>query len=566
MYEKIKAKLGDYSVKNKIIAGFSIVIALTIICIGITLISLQSVANKTNTLYKGPYNVTNMIWNMRDELMQMDKEMYKAMIETEPEKIKQNVDNANTEAGKLKENIKVLRGLFLEEQKLIDSFELYINASQSYREKICDALIVKNNSQAISMMQGTYKQNIDGAQDCLLKISDISEGTARTFVNQTNQYKNIIFILDILMIIFMIGIAILIVKIIQGFLIEGIDHVMKISNDLSQGDLKTDYSYVAKDEIGTMVNNLNETVETIKIYITDLSSVLENISDGNLDIKIENEYKGDFRPMKNSLENIIDTLNDIFNNINGATNLIATTSMSIAVTTQNLSEGSIEQANVIEELLSSFNEVLNKAKKNTRNAEQANEFSNTTKYIVAEGNNKMNNLMDSMKEINKSSMEIAMIINTIEDISSQTNLLALNATIEAARAGEAGKGFAVVANEVRILAEKSSKAVKDTTQIIDKSVRAVDKESCLAKETIKSFQNIVINIEQTTDLIKEISVSSDDQTLEISEITNAIDRISKVVQMNSNTSQEVAAEVEELATQAQLLKGQLQRFNLKIKH
>lgn len=563
MYRIFKARLENYPIKKKIVIGFSIIIALTVMCVSITLISLQSVANKTNTLYKGPYNVTNMIWDMRNEFMTMDKNMYEAMLETDPQKIKENVAEANDGAEKIKGKVATLRSLFIEQQKLIDSFEVYMNASQAYRDKISEALVEKNNSQAISMMQGTYKQNIDGALDCLANISKISEDTASEFVNQTNQYKNVIFIIDILMIIFILGVAIFISRIMQGIIIEGIYHVMNISKDLSEGNLKTDDKYTSEDELGIMVNNLNETVKTLKSYVIDLSSILEKISSGELNIDIEMEYKGDFIPMRNSLEKIIDKLNDIFNNINDAANLVATTSMSIALTTQTLSEGSIEQANVIEELLASFSEILDKARKNAHNAEQANKFSSTTKSIVSEGNNKINVLMNSMEEVNRSSREIAMIINAIEDISTQTNLLALNAAIEAARAGDAGRGFAVVANEVRMLAEKSSEAVKNTTRIIQKSIKAVDEETNLAKETAESLHNIVLNVEQTTNLIEEISLSSENQTLAISEVTSGIDIISTVAQMNSNTSQKVAAEIQELASQAQLLKEQLEKFSLK---
>lgn len=140
-----------------------------------------------------------------------------------------------------------------------------------------------------------------------------------------------------------------------------------------------------------------------------------------------------------------------------------------------ISQSSTEQAAVTEELTATITSISEQVAQNARNAE---EISDKVKNLGGEiviGNEKMQEMVQSMNEISDASKEIGKIIATINDISAQTNLLALNASIEAARAGEAGKGFAVVADQVSVLAAQSSEAAKESSQLVETSVKAVEK-------------------------------------------------------------------------------------------
>jgi len=238
----------------------------------------------------------------------------------------------------------------------------------------------------------------------------------------------------------------------------------------------------------------------------------------------------------------------------GATQ-VTSASEQIASTSQLLAEGASAQASSVEETSSSLEEMSSMTKQNAQNAGEANSLMQETNQVVKRANDSMVDLNTAMQEITTSSEESSKIIKTIDEIAFQTNLLALNAAVEAARAGEAGAGFAIVADEVRNLAMRAAEAAKNTSDLIEGTVKRVANGSGIVKRTSKEFIDVTTNSAKVGELVAEIAAASNEQAQGIDQLNNAVADIDRIVQQNAGNAEESASASEQMKAQAEKLKG-----------
>ncbi len=297
--------------------------------------------------------------------------------------------------------------------------------------------------------------------------------------------------------------------------------------------------------------------------IKKLINVADKIADGNLEVIIDINTKDELGILAGAFSKMADNLNEVMSNINTASEQVSSGSKQVSDSSIALSQGATEQASSIEELTASIEEISVQTTKNAGNADQANILALKAKENADQGNNQMKEMLKAMEEINISSSNISKIIKVIDEIAFQTNILALNAAVEAARAGQHGKGFAVVAEEVRNLAARSANAAKETTDLIEGSIKKVEGGTKIANATALALNNIVEDVAKAATLVNDIAVASNEQATGINQINQGIMQVSQVVQTNSATSEESAAASEELSSQAELLKQQVDRFKLR---
>lgn len=319
----------------------------------------------------------------------------------------------------------------------------------------------------------------------------------------------------------------------------------------------------SNDEIGILADIFEKTIRRLKSYIGEISTVLESISQGNLTTGTSQNYVGDFTSIKSSLDDILERLNNTMAQIVESSDNVSNGSRQMAAGSSALSQGALEQAGAVEQLDETIRDIAKHVEDTAGNATEASRKVGLVGGQIIESNQKMQEMIQAMHEINESSSEIGKIIKTIESIASQTNILALNAAVEASRAGEAGKGFAVVAEEVRKLAGESSEASKTTSELIERSIHAVGYGSKIAAETAAQLEAAASGVSEIVETTTVIADASRTQADSVAQVQSRISQIAKVVQTNSATAQQSAATSEQLRSQARLLKKLISMFHVR---
>jgi methyl-accepting chemotaxis protein len=338
---------------------------------------------------------------------------------------------------------------------------------------------------------------------------------------------------------------------------------VKVASMLSVGDL--DIMEVVKDDHNDdRTDEYGELGQAFNALITNTAKQVEatqKLAGGDLTVKFD--IRSDKDLLGKSLSGVVDNLNNLTASIISASGQVADGAGHLSDSSMVLSQGATQQASSIQELTASVEQITAQINTNAKNAEQASTLVTKANSRAEEGNQQMLDMLGAMSEINEASRNINRIIKVIDDIAFQTNILALNAAVEAARAGQQGKGFAVVAEEVRNLAGKSAAAAKETTDMIETSLKKVEIGTKLADKTANALKLIVEDVNGATTLIKSIASSSEEQVVSIEQINQGIAQVSQVVQSNAATSEESAAASQELAGQAEQLREMAGSFKVR---
>jgi len=563
--------LKNLKVSVKLILGFSIGAALTLIVGIVGFIGMNQMQSAASNMYNMQTYPMPYMAKAIEYFQQMRINTREYMVGSITDDF-QHIENINIQMDYLRttinENLDVYESTILDQTAMALFTEARRLLTQEYvpyltriyelaKTDDIDGILREN-----ALMGPATSKILENFEICL----DMKVDAAFSAYQANNDLYGSMLVLIIAVALFAVGVAMWFAFYISGL----ISKPVKLMSDFMRkagttGDISTTTEeerawaryYVIKDEIGQMMKDFSAFID----HVTKVADELETIASGDLTSDIKLLSNAD--TMGKALQTMERNLNAMFGDINASTAQVSTGSKQIADGAQSLAQGSTQQAAAVEELSSSISEIATKTKENASMAGKAANLASTIKQSAEKGSSQMDQMMDAVKEINQASQNINKVISVIDNIAFQTNILALNAAVEAARAGQHGKGFAVVAEEVRSLASKSAEAAKETGALIASSMEKAELGARIADETAASLVEIVAGINESNQIVTEIAKSSEEQSAGIEQINRGIDQVAQVVQQNSATAEESAAASEEMSGQSSMLEELISQFKLK---
>jgi methyl-accepting chemotaxis protein len=342
-----------------------------------------------------------------------------------------------------------------------------------------------------------------------------------------------------------------------------------------------------------IVSGLIEAIVIARILsapLRDLARKAEQIANGDLNVTIEQtsrdevgQLSGSFATMTRNLRDVIGRLTETSHDLSSASNQLRITAEQMSTGTEEVAAQAGTVAVASEEMSATSSDIANNCHMAADSAQQAATTTQKGFDVVKETVNGIRQRGEEARanaknigSLGERSDQIGAIVATIEDIADQTNLLALNAAIEAARAGEQGRGFAVVADEVRALAERTTRATKEISGMIkaiqnetksaiismEDGVKGSEQGAAAASQLEPSLQAILEQVNAVSMQVSQIATAAEEQTATTSEITTNIHQITQVVLETSRGAQESASAASGLSRQAEELQSIVSKFRL----
>lgn len=556
----------NFKVGKKLAISYIIIMLLLILGSIVSVTDIVRVGERMEAFYDGPFAVRDSVSSIRANFESMQKSIYRTIAFDGMDIMEESIGDVNEAQKNIGDELLVLKEHFNGDKQVIETLEEQLESVYPIDAKVLDMAIQYKNQEALNYMRENTREANANIRAELEKLgTDTDEMGVNLIAEVRDAQKNSIIIL-ILLGGLSVGISVAFAFYITHSITRPISELERAAEHIADGKLKeVSVTYRSEDEMGSLAESMRVTISRFSFLISDLTYLLGQMSEGNFNIvsRGRENYVGEFYPLLTSIQQTTAELSDTVKGINSSAEQVAGGAEQVSYGAQALAVGSSEQASTIETLADTISSLADKIGSNAYDASNASKKAGAVGREMEESNERMKQMLSAMDNISGSSTRIKKIMDTIGEITSQTNILALNAKVEAARAGAGGKGFSVIADEVQQLSARSKEATKETSELIDESLKAVENGLVIAGETAESLQNVVGGVKEIVSAVASISDATSEQAESVEQITQNITQISNIVQSNSATAEESAAASEELSGQAETLKSLVSAFKLK---
>ncbi|MGA7827193.1 MAG: methyl-accepting chemotaxis protein [Geobacteraceae bacterium] len=528
---------------------FGFILLMMVLTIFFGLHNTSKVKDSMAGIVKGEYQKTVYAFRAMDALDQLEVSVQRLMLVTDINQIaqlKKDIEEARAiyrnNVKKLSEVEKSTKGI-----ALIEASKAQSSTAAAANNRVIELALANKRAEAYSLLVKEAIPLTKKLQDTFDAQVSFQEGNVKVaYDNAESDFnKNRLVMIVAGALAFLLGLAGAIF--LTNNFVTRLNRVSAAMGNVADGDLSTKINIYAKDEIGDLGRAINRMLESMHNMVTSIKSTAEQVA--------------------------------------SASSQLYATSEQIATGAEEVASQAGTVATASEEMSCTSSEIASNCLMAVESSQRASDSASSGFAVVQETVDEMGRIAERVKEsaqtvesLGARSDQIGEIVGTIEDIADQTNLLALNAAIEAARAGEQGRGFAVVADEVRALAERTTKATKEIGSMIkaiqmetkgavtsmQEGVHEVEKGTVDAARSGQALQEILEQANSVTMQINQIATAAEEQTATTNEITNNIQQITEVVHETAKGSQESASAANQLSRLAEELQQLVGTFKLAV--
>lgn len=455
-----------------------------------------------------------------------------------------------------------LKKIYPKSDESIKNVQKILQEALEFRSQAVRYADTLRTEDALLIIRNDYTPRMEQIDKELSSLEDVAQAEA---ASSLKMIETSILIFEGFSILIVLVLAVVMTKRIKrtaSYIIEPLDQISNAMDDMAKGNLDFTLDYYSDNELGALSNKLRFTGSRLKSYVADVATVLGQVADKNFVVEIGADYQGMFEPIRNSMENIIDSVENVVYFVKDSTEDVLSDSKDLNLIAAKLSESSYQQKSILQDFYGRMETVSTGADQNMQMAEEMKHLTDTSGEIVGKGNEYIGNLEGMLLEVQDTFGKISDILALVQDIADQIKLLTLNASIEAARAGEHGLGFAVLATQMRELVERTSDAAGKTEELIRGSHDVMHEGRNIVSYVQKNFKEVTEigeKITQNTQNLWDLSMHQK-QTME--QVGVQVEQVVAMAAGYHEVASQILGNGKQLSTQVLNLTSEMEKFRI----